>query len=77
MYSDRTNLLLFLAREVELYPDEEEEEIVEIFEAYGLDRESIEPMFVRFRENSEKFVDFMMKFELNLEMPDPNRSLVN
>ena len=68
---------MFLAREVELYPDEEEEEIVEIFEAYGLDRASIEPMFVRFRENSEKFVDFMMKFELNLEMPDPNRSLVN
>ncbi|KAI9255792.1 VIT family-domain-containing protein [Phascolomyces articulosus] len=65
------------AREVELYPDEEEEEIVEIFEQYGLDRESIEPMFVRFRENTEKFVDFMMKFELNLEMPDPNRSLIS
>jgi hypothetical protein len=59
---------------VELYPEEEEEEIIELFEPYGLDRESMEPMMVRFRQNSEKFVDFMMRFELNLELPDPNRS---
>ncbi|KAK4516289.1 rRNA-binding ribosome biosynthesis protein [Mucor velutinosus] len=65
------------AREVELYPDEEEEEIIELFEPYGLDRESMEPMMVRFRQNSEKFVDFMMKFELNLELPDPNRSWIS
>ena len=65
------------AREVELYPEEEEEEIIELFEPYGLDRESMEPMMVRFRQNSEKFVDFMMKFELNLELPDPNRSWVS
>lgn len=64
------------AREVELYPDEEEEEIIELFEPYGLDRESMEPMMVRFRQNTEKFVDFMMRFELNLELPDPNRSWV-
>jgi hypothetical protein len=31
---------------------------------------------MRFRQNSEKFVDFMMRFELNLELPDPNRSWV-
>ncbi|KAG2199239.1 hypothetical protein INT47_010614 [Mucor saturninus] len=65
------------AREVELYPEEEEEEIIELFEPYGLDRESMEPMMVRFRENTEKFVDFMMKFELNLELPDPNRSWIS
>ncbi|KAI8140836.1 VIT family-domain-containing protein [Fennellomyces sp. T-0311] len=64
-------------REVELYPDEEEEEIVELFEPYGLDRESMEPMLARFRENTQKFVDFMMRFELNLEMPDPNRSWIS
>ncbi|CAO3620780.1 unnamed protein product [Mucor hiemalis] len=65
------------AREVELYPEEEEEEIIELFEPYGLDRESMEPMMIRFRQNTEKFVDFMMRFELNLELPDPNRSWVN
>ncbi|KAI8367235.1 VIT family-domain-containing protein [Choanephora cucurbitarum] len=65
------------AREVELYPKEEEEEIIELFEPYGLDRESMEPMMARFRQNSEKFVDFMMRFELNLELPDPNRSWIS
>ncbi|KAI8366850.1 VIT family-domain-containing protein [Blakeslea trispora] len=65
------------AREVELYPKEEEEEIVELFEPYGLDRESMEPMMVRFRQNSEKFVDFMMRFELNLELPNPNQSWIS
>ncbi|KAI8381184.1 VIT family-domain-containing protein [Radiomyces spectabilis] len=65
------------AREVDLYPEEEEEEIVELFEPYGLDRASMEPMLVKFRENTEKFIDFMMRFELNLEMPDPNRSWIS
>ncbi|SAM02434.1 hypothetical protein [Absidia glauca] len=65
------------AREVELYPEEEEEEIIELFEPYGLDRSSMEPMMVKFRENTEKFVDFMMRFELNLELPDPNRSWIS
>lgn len=71
------NLDILIAREVELYPEEEEEEIIELFEPYGLDRESMEPMMVRFRQNTEKFVDFMMKFELNLELPNPNRSWVS
>ncbi|ORX57959.1 DUF125-domain-containing protein [Hesseltinella vesiculosa] len=65
------------AREVELYPEEEEEEIIELFEPYGLDRHSMEPMMVKFRQNTEKFVDFMMRFELNLELPDPNRSWIS
>lgn len=65
-----------IERELELYPEEEEEEIVEIFEQYGLNRASLEPMFVHFRQAPQKFVDFMMRFELNLEEPDPNRSLV-
>jgi hypothetical protein len=66
-------LHIYLAREVELYPNEEEEEIIELFEPYGLDRASMEPMMIRFRQNTDKFVDFMMRFELNLEVPDPNR----
>ncbi|KAI9485573.1 MAG: VIT family-domain-containing protein [Benjaminiella poitrasii] len=65
------------AREVELYPKEEEEEIIELFEPYGLDREKMEPMMVHFRQDSEKFVDFMMRFELNLEIPNPNRSWIS
>ncbi|KAL1918772.1 uncharacterized protein VTP21DRAFT_2794 [Calcarisporiella thermophila] len=55
-------------------PADEEEEIVEIMEPYGLDRVTIQPMIERLKANPEKFVDFMMKFELNLEEPDPERS---
>lgn len=77
MVSELTSSFVYKEREVELYPDEEEEEIVELFEPYGLDRASIEPMLAKFRQNTQKFVDFMMRFELNLEMPDPNRSWVS
>lgn len=62
--------------EVEECPQDEEEEIVEILEPYGLDRETIQPLIEKLKRDPQKFVDFMMKFELNLEMPDPHRSWV-
>ncbi|KAH8551341.1 Ccc1 family [Umbelopsis sp. PMI_123] len=61
-------------RELDLYPEEEEDEIVELFESYGMDRASLEPMLAKLRESPERAVDFHMRFELNLEKPDPNRS---
>jgi hypothetical protein len=39
-----------------------------------MDRQSLAPLIERLKANPEKFVDFMMKFELNLEKPDPRRS---
>lgn len=63
--------------EVEECPQDEEEEIVEILEPYGLDRQTIQPIIEKLKSDPQKFVDFMMKFELNLEMPDPHRSWVN
>ena len=43
---------------------------------YGLDERTLAPIIQKFKENPDKFVDFMMKFELNLEKPDPSRSWV-
>ncbi|KAI8067019.1 Ccc1 family [Gilbertella persicaria] len=63
--------------EVEECPQDEEEEIVEILEPYGLDRETIQPLIDRLKSDPQKFVDFMMKFELNLECPDPRRSWIS
>ncbi|CAO3694810.1 unnamed protein product [Rhizopus stolonifer] len=63
--------------EVEECPQDEEEEIVEILEPYGLDRQTIQPIIEKLKANPQKFVDFMMKFELNLEMPDPRRSWIS
>ncbi|RUS12523.1 Ccc1 family, partial [Jimgerdemannia flammicorona] len=64
-------------REVEECPADEEEEVVEILEPYGLDRETLGPLIEKLKANPEKFVDFMMKFELNLECPDAKRSWIS
>jgi len=64
-------------REVEVCPMDEEEEIIEILEPYGMDRPSLRPLLDRLRANPPKFVDFMMKFELGLECPDSRRSWVS
>jgi Glu-tRNA(Gln) amidotransferase subunit E-like FAD-binding protein len=62
--------------EVQEVPDDEEQEIMDIMEPYGLDRDTVQPIIQKLRANPDKFVDFMMRFELNLEAPDPKRSLV-
>ncbi|KAG0169855.1 hypothetical protein DFQ28_011338 [Apophysomyces sp. BC1034] len=64
-------------REVEECPQDEEDEIVDILEPYGLDRNTIQPVIDKLKNDPVKFVDFMMKFELNLEMPDPRRSWIS
>lgn len=63
--------------EVEECPQDEEEEIVEILEPYGLDRSTLQPLIEKLKANPTKFVDFMMKFELNLEKPDAHRSWIS
>ena len=63
-------------REVVEQPADEEEEVVEIMAPYGVTREDMEPLLDRFKNNTENWVDFMMKFELNLERPDVSRAWV-
>jgi len=55
-------------------PEMEEQEIVDVFTEYGLNREQIEPVIVALKKNPEKWVDFMMKFELGLEKIEPKRA---
>jgi VIT family len=62
--------------EVQEVPEDEEQEILDIMAPYGLDRDTVQPIVEKLRANPDKFVDFMMRFELNLEAPDPKRSLV-
>ena len=61
-------------REVIQVPDVEEQEIIELMEEYGVTPEESQPMMAALKRNPEKWVDFMMKFELGLEVPDPKRS---
>lgn len=60
--------------EVENMPEKEQEEVREIFAAYGLNQHEQDIIVSRLSENKDHWVDFMMKFELGLEKPDMNRA---
>jgi VIT1/CCC1 family predicted Fe2+/Mn2+ transporter len=53
----------------------EEHEVREILEGYGLTRDSIRPILDAFRKDHKSWVDWMMRFELGLEEPDPKRAV--
>jgi VIT1/CCC1 family predicted Fe2+/Mn2+ transporter len=56
-------------------PAVEADEITEIFEAYGVKPEDSATLVEALKKNPEAWVDFMMRFELGLEKPDPGRAL--
>jgi vacuolar iron transporter family protein len=61
--------------EVRALPDREDEEVLDVFRGYGLTDAEITPVLRVFHEKPEKWVDFMMRFELGLEEPHPGRAL--
>lgn len=61
-------------RETEHIPEREAEEVAEIFRGYGLRDEQIAPLIETLQSNPTQWVDFMMRFELGLEEPDPTRA---
>ena len=62
-------------REVEEIPDEEAREVMNVFTDYGLTRAEAEPVVEAMTKKPKQWVDFMMRFELGLEEPDPKRAL--
>lgn len=64
-------------KEIEVFPELEEAEVVAVFEGYGLNRYQLDPILDAFRANPEAWVDFMMRFELGLERPNPSRAFVS
>ncbi|GER66276.1 hypothetical protein BpJC7_03910 [Weizmannia acidilactici] len=62
-------------REVEEVPDREKDEVRDVFKEYDLEPEHIEAIVDKMAENPDKWVDFMMKFELGLDKPEKGRSL--
>ncbi len=62
-------------REVEEIPEEEAREVLEVFETYGLTRQEAVPIVDSLRQRPRQWIDFMMRFELGLEPPDPKRAL--
>jgi VIT1/CCC1 family predicted Fe2+/Mn2+ transporter len=60
--------------EVVTRPNDEAEEIYEIFSRYGVSRDAATPVLQALQENPPAYVDFMMRFELGLEEPAANRA---
>ena len=71
--SERTREL----RETEHIPEREAEEVAEIFRGYGLRDEQIAPLVSSLQANPVQWVDFMMRFELGLDVPDPTRARIS
>lgn len=61
--------------EVERVPEKEMEEVKEVFAEYGLSPEAQQMIALELSKDKTKWVNFMMKFELGLEAPNPNRAL--
>ena len=61
-------------REVVERPEDEAEEIYEVFAQYGVPREAATPVLHVLQANPKAYVDFMMRFELGLETPVPGRA---
>jgi vacuolar iron transporter family protein len=60
--------------EVERVPDREKEEVMEFFEQLGLSKEMQIDATEEISKDKKKWVDFMMKYELGLDEPDPKRA---
>lgn len=63
--------------EVKSVPEVEGREVEEIFEAYGITPDESRPVVNGLRRRPGAWVDFMMRFELGLEKPDPRRALIS
>jgi len=55
-------------------PKKEKEEVAEILVEYGLPKTKIAPVVEALSRDPKRWVDFMMRFELGLEKPDPKRA---
>src|SRR5438093_11275481 len=61
-------------QEVKQMPREEMKEVADVFSEYGIAEEHIKPVVEAMTQKPKQWVDFMMRFELGLERPDPRRA---
>jgi vacuolar iron transporter family protein len=64
-------------REIVEKTDAERQEVSEILVSYGLKPEEAAPIVDALSRRPKAWVDFMMRFELALEPPDPKRALAS
>ena len=64
-------------REIEEVPEEEKAEVGRVFQNYGLGAEESTTVVEALSRRPDAWVDFMMRFELGLEEPDPKRAVTS
>jgi VIT1/CCC1 family predicted Fe2+/Mn2+ transporter len=72
--SDAEHYASELAREETEIREKPEAEVVEVenvLGAYGLSPQEVAPVIAAFRQRPRAWIDFMMRYELGLERPDP------
>ena len=57
--------------------DVEVEEVAKVFRDYGLTETEMAPVVTAITSNQRSWVDFMMRFELGLEEPQPKRARIS
>jgi VIT1/CCC1 family predicted Fe2+/Mn2+ transporter len=61
-------------RETMSVPETERQEVADVFRGYGMSEEAIAPVVSAISADRQRWVDFMMRFELGFEEPDPRRA---
>lgn len=61
-------------REVDELPEVEAAEVANVLRTYGLEDDKVTSVVNSIRADKKRWVDFMMRFELGLEEPDPKRA---
>jgi len=61
-------------RETVELPEKETEEVADVFRGYGMSEEDLKPVVAAICADQKRWVDFMMRFELGFEEPDPKRA---
>ncbi len=61
-------------RETVELPEKEREEVADVFRGYGMSDSQIAPVVEAIAADQNHWVDFMMRFELGFEEPDPKRA---
>jgi len=63
--------------EIDHLAEREKEEVANVFRGYGMQDAQITPIVDAMSQNREQWLDFMMRFELGLETPDPKRARIS
>jgi len=60
--------------ETKKVPEKEAAEVADVLRSYGLGEDMVASVVNSIRADKKRWVDFMMRFELGLEEPDPKRA---